>query len=107
MPMHIVFDVNPARKTDFGCQVSFSLAMGPHPLRRTLECANLKDVLAKFEGFKAEAESTGQPLRVDFRQHPRDASRKFPGFDKASRAADYFTTAAMTATEEDVRAVKW
>ena len=107
MPMHIVFDVNPARKTGFGYQVSFSLANGPHPLRRTIECANLKDVLAKFETFKAEADATGQPLKVDFRQHARDKSRKFPGFDKASRAADHFTPAAETATEDDVRAVKW
>lgn len=106
MPMQIVFDVNPARKTGFGYQVSFSLAMGPHPLRRVTECANLKDVLAKFEAFKAEADSTGQPLAVSFRQHPRDTARKFPGFDKASRA-DHFTPAAMTATEDDLRAVKW
>lgn len=107
MPMQIVFDVNPARKTDFGYQVSFSLAMGNHPLRRVVECANLKDVLAKFDGFKAEADATGQPLQASFRQHSRDASRKFPGFDKASRAADYFTPAALTATEDDLRAVKW
>lgn len=107
MPMQIVFDVNPARKTDFGFQVSFSLKNGPHPLRRTIECANLKDVLAKFETFKAEADATGQPLKVDFRQHQRDTARKFPGFDKASRAADHFTPAALTATEEELRAIQW
>lgn len=99
--MHIILSAHPARKTALGYQVSFSL-VGDNP-SRTVEAANIREVREHFEAFKAEVEATGKPYRVSVMQHPRDHSRKFPGFNKLE---DYMTKATETATEEEVRATR-
>jgi len=99
--MHVILNAHPACKTPIGFRVNFSLR-GDHPTR-TVEAANIKEVREHFEAFKAEMEATGKPYRVSLLQHPRDKSRKFPGFNKVE---DYMTTAAMTATEADLEGVK-
>lgn len=103
--MRVVFDVLPARKTPHGYQVVFHLGSKPDALpKKELEVQSLPDLLAQFESYKAGAEATGKPLKVGFRQHPRCPARKFPGFKKAENL-DHFTTAAETATEEEMEAV--
>ena len=103
--MHVILDTTPARKTEHGYSLMFALGSTTITLpRRVVEVANLKALLAEFEAFKAEVEATGYPVRVGFRQHPQDNSRKFPGFKKAHDES-YYTTAAMTATQEDLYAL--
>lgn len=100
--MNVIFAAHPARRTPYGYQVAFHFGGKPEALpRKVVQAKNLKDVLAQFEAYRAEAEATGAPLKVDFMQHPRCPARKFPGFDKASRVK-YFTTAADTAGETDI-----
>jgi hypothetical protein len=99
--MNVIFQAHPACKTDIGFMVSYSL-VNDHP-RRDVVAANIKEVRELFEGWKAEMEATGKPYRVSLMQHPRDRSRKFPGFNKIE---DHMTAAAMTATEADLEGVK-
>ena len=102
--MHVIFDTTPARKTEHGYSLMFALNAALALPRRVVEVANLKALLAEFETFKAEVEATGYPVRVGFRQHPQDNSRKFPGFKKAHDES-YYTTATATATQEDLYAL--
>lgn len=102
--MHVILYTTPARKTPFGYEMVLSFGAGKDTPRREIDARDMTDLLEQFATFKRDAEATGLPLKVDFRKHPRDTSRKFPGFDKAG-LENHFTPAAETASEAAVHAL--
>lgn len=101
--MHVIFDLYPARKTEAGFHAALGLGMPADPLRRSFEVSSMAELRAAFADFKETADATGRPLVTAIFQHPRDTSRKLPGFSKFA-AERHLTPAAYTATEEDIRA---